>query len=448
MPLISNPIPQSLGAETKKAAKILTSFIKPNQIIKYEEVIPPHILQNAKGLCIMTVLRAGFLFSGRAGSGIIVARLPDGTWSPPSAVMTAGAGTGGMIGADLTDFIFVLNSPEAVKTFASAGTLTLGGNVSLAAGPLGRAGEASGAAGTSGVATVFSYAKSKGLYAGISLEGSVLIERKDANNKFYGRPIPAKAILSGRVPAPRACEPLFRVLDSRAFRADIVIDDMEADFYDDMPDESDYDRMSTYSSRTGAAPLSMRRSGRYSGADAYSDDDEYVPSSRRGGGGTSRSSVGVRSGGGARSGRYADDYDYDDGYNAVPSRRMSARDVYNPPRRSGRSGTSRTYTDEYDEFKPRKQRDCYYSDEEDDHAPRQSHADPPATPPAKPRAASKPGMQGIALYSFAGEESGDLAFKKGDIINIIAKSDSTDDWWTGELNGKRGIFPANYVELV
>lgn len=450
MPLISNPIPQSLGSETKKCAKILTSFIKPNQIIKYEEVIPPHVLQNAKGLCVLTVFRAGFLFSGRAGSGLIVARLPDGTWSPPSAVMTAGAGTGGMIGADLTDFIFVLNSPEAVKTFASAGTLTLGGNVSLAAGPLGRAGEASGAAGTSGVATVFSYAKSKGLYAGISLEGSVLLERKDANTKFYGRPIPAKAILSGRVPAPRACEPLFHVLDSRAFRADIGIDDMDDDFYDDMPDESDYDRMSTYSSRTGAAPMSKRRSGRYSGADQYSDDEEYVPSSRRGGGAGagSRSSAGARTAG-ARSGRYADDYEYDDDYDAAPAGRSLTRDSYDPPKRSGaRGGTSRTYTDDYDDYKPRRQRDSYYSDEEDDYAPRRGRADPPAAPPAKPRAASKPGMQGIALYSFAGEESGDLAFKKGDIINITAKSDSTDDWWTGELNGRKGIFPANYVELV
>lgn len=440
MGLINNPVPQSLNQECKKAAKILTSFVKPNQMIRYEEVIPPHVLQNAYGLCILTVLRAGFLFSGRAGSGLIVARLPDGTWSPPSGVMTAGAGTGGMIGADLTDFIFVLNSPEAVKTFASAGTLQLGGNISLAAGPLGRAGEAGGAAGTSGVATVFSYSKSKGLYAGISLEGSVLLERKDANQKFYGRSISAKQILSGRIAAPRSVQPLFNILDSRAFRNDIGADDMDDDFYDDMPNESDYDNMSTYSSRTGGGGRG-RASGRF--ADEYEDDyeDDYVPSSRRRGGGASRlggrSSAydddydddyepsGRRSGAPSssrRSGRYADDYDYDD---------------YDAPRsRSSR----REYTDDYDDYAPRRRRDDDYDDYPQSKAPSKPAPKPPKTPGTV--------TQGIALYSYGGEEDGDLAFKKGDVINITAKSDSTDDWWTGELNGKKGIFPANYIELV
>ena len=91
---INNPIPRSLKSESKKAAKILSSFIKPNQIAGPEQVIPPRILKNAKGLAIITVFKAGFLFSGRAGSGVIVARLPDGSWSAPSAIVTAGAGVG------------------------------------------------------------------------------------------------------------------------------------------------------------------------------------------------------------------------------------------------------------------------------------------------------------------------------------------------------------------
>ncbi|GME96576.1 unnamed protein product [[Candida] boidinii] len=86
----------------------------------------------------MTVLKAGFLFSGRAGSGVVVARLPDGSWSAPSALVTAGAGAGGQIGAELTDFVFILNTDAAVESFAQYGSVTLGGNVSVAAGPLGR----------------------------------------------------------------------------------------------------------------------------------------------------------------------------------------------------------------------------------------------------------------------------------------------------------------------
>nr|2A08_A Chain A, Hypothetical 41.8 kDa protein in SPO13-ARG4 intergenic region [Saccharomyces cerevisiae]2A08_B Chain B, Hypothetical 41.8 kDa protein in SPO13-ARG4 intergenic region [Saccharomyces cerevisiae] len=53
----------------------------------------------------------------------------------------------------------------------------------------------------------------------------------------------------------------------------------------------------------------------------------------------------------------------------------------------------------------------------------------------------------VALYNFAGEQPGDLAFKKGDVITILKKSDSQNDWWTGRTNGKEGIFPANYVRV-
>lgn len=138
-----------------------------------------------QGLAILTVLKAGFIGSGRFGSGIVVARLADGSWSAPSAIATAGAGVGGQIGFELTDFVFILNDASAVRTFSQFGTLTLGGNVSLAAGPVGRNAEAAGAASTKGVAAVFSYSKTKGLFAGVSLEGSMLVERKDANEKMY-----------------------------------------------------------------------------------------------------------------------------------------------------------------------------------------------------------------------------------------------------------------------
>lgn len=97
-------------------------------------------------MAIITVLKAGFLFSGRAGSGVIVARLPDGSWSAPSAIVTAGAGVGGQIGAEITDFVFILNNKAAVDSFAQMGSITLGANVSVAAGPLGRNAEGAGTA--------------------------------------------------------------------------------------------------------------------------------------------------------------------------------------------------------------------------------------------------------------------------------------------------------------
>ena len=83
----------------------------------------------------------------------------------------------------------ILNDANAVKTFAQAGSISLGGNVSIAAGPVGRNAEASGNASLRSVAAVFSYSKTKGLFAGVSLEGSVIVERRDANAKFYGGPV-------------------------------------------------------------------------------------------------------------------------------------------------------------------------------------------------------------------------------------------------------------------
>jgi SH3 domain-containing YSC84-like protein 1 len=148
---------------------------------------------------------------------VVVARLADGSWSAPSAIGSLGAGFGGQIGFELTDFVFILNDANAVKTFAQAGSLTFGGNVSIAAGPVGRNAEAAGAASLRSVAGIFSYSKTKGLFAGVSLEGSGMIERRDANEKLYGRRWTARELLSGQVPPPPAAEPLMRVLNSRVF---------------------------------------------------------------------------------------------------------------------------------------------------------------------------------------------------------------------------------------
>lgn len=150
----------------------------------------------------MTVIKAAFLGSGRFGSGVVVARLADGTWSPPSAIGTVGAGFGGQVGLELTDFVFILNDASAVRTFAQAGNLTFGGNASVAAGPVGRNAEAAGSATLKGVAAIFAYSKTKGLFAGVSLEGGGMIERREENQRSYGQMVTAEKILSGQVIAP------------------------------------------------------------------------------------------------------------------------------------------------------------------------------------------------------------------------------------------------------
>jgi lipid-binding SYLF domain-containing protein len=225
--------------ECKKASKILASFVDPAQAFGPDKVIPPEVLSRAKGLAVITQFKAGFVGSARFGSGLIVARLPDGTWSAPSAIATVGGGFGGQIGFELTDFVFILNDASAVRTFSQAGSVTLGGNVSIAAGPVGRNAEAAGAASLKGVAGIFAYSKTKGLFAGISLEGSVLVERKDANEKMYNRRVSASQLLNGSIPAPMEADALMRVLNSRAFSGAAATTDESV--YNDIPVYADND---------------------------------------------------------------------------------------------------------------------------------------------------------------------------------------------------------------
>jgi len=209
----------SLPGESEKAARILNSFLAshvnpadPDHPESALNAIPKAVLQKARGLAVFQVLKAGFVFSGKAGSGIVIARLPDGSWSAPSCIATGGVGWGLQIGADITDFVIVLNTEDAVRAFSMGGNVTIGGNISAAAGPIGTGGSVQ--ATLVHPAPMFSYSKSKGLFAGLSLEGTVLIERKDANRDFYGSSVPAKDILGGRVPPPEVASRLYEIIEA------------------------------------------------------------------------------------------------------------------------------------------------------------------------------------------------------------------------------------------
>ena len=168
-----------------------------------EQGIPEKVLKDAKGLAILTVLKAGFIFSGQGGWGVVVARTPNG-WSAPAAIGTGGAGFGFQVGAAVTEFVLVLNTPEAVDAFARGGNVSFGGALSAAAGPVGRTAGAS----VMPVAAVYTYSRSQGLFAGVSIEGTVIAARDDANTEYYGHAHTPKEILSGQVKAPRGAEKL------------------------------------------------------------------------------------------------------------------------------------------------------------------------------------------------------------------------------------------------
>ncbi|MGZ5020290.1 MAG: YSC84-related protein [Chthoniobacterales bacterium] len=172
-----------------------------------EKNIPRSVLRNARGLAIIQVVKVGFGISGKGGEGVVVARTADG-WSGPSFIGTGGAGFGFQIGAELTEFIFVLNTDAAVSAFSKDGNVTLGGDVSAAAGPVGRDVQA----GVTPNAAVYTYSRSKGLFAGASLEGAIIATQKTANTRYYGRRVRAREILFGEVPPPPGSHRLLDLL--------------------------------------------------------------------------------------------------------------------------------------------------------------------------------------------------------------------------------------------
>jgi lipid-binding SYLF domain-containing protein len=172
-----------------------------------EQSIPEAVLKDAKGLAILTVLKAGFIFSGQGGWGVVVARTPQG-WSGPTAIGTGGAGFGFQVGAEVTEFVLVLNTPEAVEAFARGGNVSFGGALSAAVGPVGR----TVGANVMPIAAVYTYSRSQGAFAGVSIEGTVIAARDEENRAYYGREVTPKTILSGAVKPPAGVEKLHRAL--------------------------------------------------------------------------------------------------------------------------------------------------------------------------------------------------------------------------------------------
>jgi SH3 domain-containing YSC84-like protein 1 len=175
-----------------------------------EKSIPQSVLRDSKGLAIITVVKAGFIFSGKGGNGVVVARTIRG-WSGPSFIGTGGAGWGFQAGAEVTDFVFVLNTDAAVRAFSKGQNVTLGVDASVAAGPVGRDAHA----GVTPNAAIYTYSRTKGLFAGAAVEGAVIVTRKDANARYYGDPVPARDILSERVPPPPGAASLRAALAGR-----------------------------------------------------------------------------------------------------------------------------------------------------------------------------------------------------------------------------------------
>lgn len=178
----------SLGqtfAASKEENRVADATDVIDQILRIpEQSIPPALLSRAYAVAVVPdVVKIGFVLGARRGKGILVVRRDDNSWSNPSFITLTGGSIGWQAGAQSTDVILVFKTRKSVEGIAS-GKLTLGADASIAAGPVGRHTEV--ATDVRFKSEVFSYSRSRGLFAGVALEGaSVAIDRK-ANAAFYG----------------------------------------------------------------------------------------------------------------------------------------------------------------------------------------------------------------------------------------------------------------------
>ncbi|KFX89490.1 hypothetical protein V490_06991 [Pseudogymnoascus sp. VKM F-3557] len=249
--------PTELDKESDKAARILRSFCKdgfykeeklppsevgPNQNAKQRVLmkIPPNVVKNAVGMAIFTTMRTGLWVSGAGGSGVLVARLEDGSWSPPSGIMLHTAGIGFLVGVDIYDCVVVINSKKTLESFTKI-RATVGGEISAVAGPVGVGGVLENDGKWKQInRPVFTYLKSRGFYAGVQLDGTVIIERTDENERFYGERVSAANILAGKVRfVPRETKMLLETLKLAEGRSDVDQGLMEE--LEDQPAPGDVD---------------------------------------------------------------------------------------------------------------------------------------------------------------------------------------------------------------
>lgn len=197
----AGPASSPIGADQIKkiddAVRVLEEMMKES-----DKSIPVGLLEGCAGIAIIPdVIKAGFIIGGRHGKGVLLVRTKAGGWSDPAFVDIKGGSVGWQAGVQSADIVLVFRTPRSVENIAE-GQFTLGADAGVAAGPLGRTAEAS--TDSELKAEILSYSRSRGLYAGLSLQGSSLQEDRKANRKFYGAEISMKDIIAGSVGAAPA----------------------------------------------------------------------------------------------------------------------------------------------------------------------------------------------------------------------------------------------------
>ncbi len=182
------------SAQDKEEEKLKASIAVLGDFSEMKENIPAQLLSLSQGIIIVPkMINAGLMIGGKHGKGVAMIKNSAGQWSDPIFVTITGGSVGAQIGVQATDLVLVFKSSKTL-TEIGKGSFTLGGDLSVAAGPVGRSSSAQ--TDYKLEAEVYSYSRSKGLFAGITLNGAALSVDGKANNEFYGNSSDANTILT------------------------------------------------------------------------------------------------------------------------------------------------------------------------------------------------------------------------------------------------------------
>jgi lipid-binding SYLF domain-containing protein len=190
------------------------------EILDVPDDIPQDLLDKADCVVVFpSVLKAAFIVGGSYGRGAMTCRKGEdfrGPWGAPTMMALEGGSFGFQIGGEATDFVLLVMNERGARGIL-ASKVKLGGDASVAAGPVGR--DSSAESDATLRAEILSYSRARGLFAGVSLEGSTIRPDNGDNERVYGRKIPARDIvLSGKIPVPAAAQQLISTLDAKTPR--------------------------------------------------------------------------------------------------------------------------------------------------------------------------------------------------------------------------------------
>ena len=178
--------------------------------------IPEEVLASAECVAVVpSLLKGGFIVAASYGRGVASCRTPTG-WSAPAFLLTSGGSVGFQIGGQAIDLVMLIMNKDGMRNLLSS-KFKLGADASVAAGPVGR--HAAADTDWKMRAQVLTYSRARGAFAGISLAGAVIKQDKDATREFYGRMVPFRTSLTGKVEAPKGAYPFLSVLAKWAQKA-------------------------------------------------------------------------------------------------------------------------------------------------------------------------------------------------------------------------------------